>query len=231
MVMRPVNVTCTMDEFDGCMRKLSSITESEELSLASSRQELDILCSKWRQGHRCVDEHMAQCSDRLKQILYNDVVHGTRQVMNELCSPGRMQNDYLRLAPCFKSLFVEGGRCSQKYKSMIQLSKASTDMTETANIEEGLRKTCCTFNEYVHCYYKHMPELCGEEGRDFFRTYTEKMSGPLIHEHCASYTYDSTCQRGSSRAPPVRLSDGTGAALVNLLWTVAAVELSRRLCA
>ncbi|KAM7310670.1 uncharacterized protein ISCGN_007578 [Ixodes scapularis] len=220
-----------MDEFDGCMRKLSSITESEELSLASSRQELDILCSKWRQGHRCVDEHMAQCSDRLKQILYNDVVHGTRQVMNELCSPGRMQNDYLRLAPCFKSLFVEGGRCSQKYKSMIQLSKASTDMTETANIEEGLRKTCCTFNEYVHCYYKHMPELCGEEGRDFFRTYTEKMSGPLIHEHCASYTYDSTCQRGSSRAPPVRLSDGTGAALVNLLWTVAAVELSRRLCA
>ncbi|EEC04949.1 hypothetical protein IscW_ISCW004550 [Ixodes scapularis] len=88
-----------------------------------------------------------------------------------------------------------------------------------------------TFNEYVHCYYKHMPELCGEEGRDFFRTYTEKMSGPLIHEHCASYTYDSTCQRGSSRAPPVPLSDGTGAVLVNLLWTVAAVELSRRLCA
>ncbi|KAL3228152.1 hypothetical protein MRX96_004066 [Rhipicephalus microplus] len=110
-------------------------------------------------------------------------------------------HDYLRLAPCFKSLFVEGGKCSQKYKSMIQWSKASTDITEAANVEEGLRRTCCTFNEYVHCYYVHMPELCGEEGRDFFRTYTEKMSGPLIHEHCASYTFDSTCSCQAMAAP------------------------------
>ncbi|KAH8040079.1 hypothetical protein HPB51_009335 [Rhipicephalus microplus] len=112
-----------------------------------------------------------------------------------------IQVDYLRLAPCFKSLFVEGGKCSQKYKSMIQWSKASTDITEAANVEEGLRRTCCTFNEYVHCYYVHMPELCGEEGRDFFRTYTEKMSGPLIHEHCASYTFDSTCSCQAMAAP------------------------------
>nr|XP_037272027.1 uncharacterized protein LOC119164028 [Rhipicephalus microplus] len=195
------NASCSMAEFDACMRKLSSITDSDELALASTRHELDILCSKWKAGHRCVDEHMSRCSDRLKQILYNDVVHGTRQVMNELCSPGRMQNDYLRLAPCFKSLFVEGGKCSQKYKSMIQWSKASTDITEAANVEEGLRRTCCTFNEYVHCYYVHMPELCGEEGRDFFRTYTEKMSGPLIHEHCASYTFDSTCSCQAMAAP------------------------------
>lgn len=189
-----------MAEFDACMRQLSSITESDELALAASKHELDILCSKWKMGHRCMDEHMSRCSDKLKQYLYNDVVQGTRQVMNELCSPGRMQTDYLRLAPCFKSLFVEGGKCSQKYRSMIQWSKASADMTEGSNVEEGLRRTCCTFNEYVHCYYVHMPELCGEEGRDFFRTYTEKMSGPLIHEHCASYTYDSTCNDRAAAA-------------------------------
>ncbi|XP_064460404.1 uncharacterized protein LOC135370552 [Ornithodoros turicata] len=187
------NMTCTLEEFNDCMRQLSSITESEELSLASSRRELDTLCKKWKQGYRCMDQHMSNCSDRHKQIIYNDVVHGTRQVMNELCRPGHMQNEYLRHAPCFKSLFVEGGRCSQKYKNMIQMSKASANLSEDVNIEEGLRKTCCTFNEYVHCYYTHMPELCGEEGRNFFTTYSEKMSGPLIHQHCASYTYDSTC--------------------------------------
>ncbi|XP_037565496.2 uncharacterized protein LOC119445247 [Dermacentor silvarum] len=222
------NASCSMAEFDACMRKLSSITESDELALASTRHELDILCSKWKAGHRCVDEHMSRCSDRLKQILYNDVVHGTRQVMNELCSPGRMQNDYLRLAPCFKSLFVEGGKCSQKYKSMIQWSKASTDMTEAANVEEGLRRTCCTFNEYVHCYYVHMPELCGEEGRDFFRTYTEKMSGPLIHEHCASYTYDSTCSEAASTAAPTTAAPRQHrrrAAAACLLLTAAATLL------
>lgn len=196
------NTSCSMAEFEACTRMLSSIAESDDLALASTKRELDMFCSKWRKGHRCMDEHMSRCSDQRMQILYNDVVHGTRQVMNELCSPGRVQNDYLRLAPCFKSLFVEGGKCSEIYKNMVQLTKASSDMEAAANVEEGLRKTCCTFNEYVHCYYVHMPELCGEEGRDFFRTYTEKMSGPLIHEHCASYTYDSMCNQGASTAAP-----------------------------
>ncbi|KAL3228155.1 hypothetical protein MRX96_004068 [Rhipicephalus microplus] len=125
-----------MAEFDACMRKLSSITDSDELALASTRHELDILCSKWKAGHRCVDEHMSRCSDRLKQILYNDVVHGTRQVMNELCSPGRMQNvidEAISNAACSPNLCATASERSsspQRRDTFSSVSEGTVDRKE-----------------------------------------------------------------------------------------------------
>ncbi|UYV68761.1 hypothetical protein LAZ67_6000727 [Cordylochernes scorpioides] len=43
------------------------------------------------------------------------------------------------------------------------------------------------FSEFVRCKYIHVSKDCGMEAGTFLRKHMERISGPLMNEHCASY--------------------------------------------
>lgn len=55
------------------------------------------------------------------------------------------------------------------------------------------------FNEFVLCKFIHVTRDCGQEAADFLQQHLDRISSPLIHEHCAHYTYaEGSCRVSSS---------------------------------
>ncbi|KAF8771579.1 hypothetical protein HNY73_018979 [Argiope bruennichi] len=104
------------------------------------------------------------------------------------------------LALCSK--LKESEKCAPKYRHLIHLSE---NVEEQRNIDEGLRESCCAFNDFVLCKYVYVRRDCGQDAADFLEQHLDRISSPLIHEHCAHYTYATdSCNPSSS---PVLLPD------------------------
>lgn len=56
------------------------------------------------------------------------------------------------------------------------------------------------FSEFVLCKYTHVNQDCGHDAVVFLQKHLDRIANPLLHEHCAHYTYgDGTCS-SSARA-------------------------------
>lgn len=47
------------------------------------------------------------------------------------------------------------------------------------------------FSQAYQCQVVHLRQDCGQEAVTFFEKNLEQMSNSLIHQHCASYTFDN----------------------------------------
>ncbi|XP_022251623.1 uncharacterized protein LOC106467728 isoform X1 [Limulus polyphemus] len=151
-------------------------------------QELEAGCGRLRESVRCFDSHKERCFTQTQQKVFNHVLAGARQFIAELCIPGRVQEEYLLHAKCFKNVSMDEEKCGPTYRHTLWLSE---NVKQEGNVEEELRKTCCAFSEFVHCKYIHVTNDCGPEAGTFLRRHMERISGNLIHEHCAAYTHRS----------------------------------------
>ncbi|XP_035225505.1 uncharacterized protein LOC118198024, partial [Stegodyphus dumicola] len=144
----------------------------------------------------CVDEHMKQCFTPTQRKVFNHVVAGARQFLVELCVTGPIQEVYLIHASCFKNISLAEEKCAPKYRHLIEISK---NVNEEQNVDEGLRESCCAFGEFVLCKYIHVSQDCGHEAADFLQQHLDRITSPLLHEHCAHYTYGTgTCTSSSN---------------------------------
>ncbi|CAL1288367.1 unnamed protein product [Larinioides sclopetarius] len=210
---------CTLHELHGCLESLQSVTQSNDLVFVTTRAELLALCSKLKESVICVDEHMKNCFNPTQTKVFNQVVAGARQFLVELCVAGPTQEAYLTHSPCYKNVSLSEEKCAPKYRHLIQISE---NVEGQRNIDEGLRESCCAFNDFVLCKYVYVRKDCGQDAADFLEQHLDRISSPLIHEHCAHYTYASdSCNPSSS---PILLPDYT---LLLLTVTVTLVQLIR----
>ncbi|XP_076320587.1 uncharacterized protein LOC143230618 isoform X2 [Tachypleus tridentatus] len=184
---------------------LQGVTQSDNLALPSTRKELLLVCEKLRHGIGCVDDHMTRCSWGTPEKVFHDVVNGTRQVIQELCLPGPMQEAYLSYAACFKNVSLNEQKCAEKYRTLAELFRKENEGDEDVN--KGLRKWCCSYSSFVHCQNNHVAQYCGKQAGIFLRSYMDRMTGPLIHEHCPLYTHGLEACNANTAA-------------CNLIWTI-----------
>ncbi|GIX87537.1 uncharacterized protein CEXT_620161 [Caerostris extrusa] len=78
---------CTSKEFEECLDALSAITQTEDLALAATREELNLVCRKLQHGVRCIDDHSIRCFTAGQKRIFNSVVSESRHVINDLCIP------------------------------------------------------------------------------------------------------------------------------------------------
>ncbi|XP_067123777.1 uncharacterized protein [Centruroides vittatus] len=194
LVLLPVLATnteqelCTLEEFHRCLNSLQSVTANNDLAFASTRQELLDVCRDLQESVLCVDDHMKLCFTPVQRKVFNQVVAGARQVIEELCVDGPIQQSYLRHALCFKNISLDEDKCAPMYQNILKLSE---NVEDEPDVEDGLRKSCCAFREFVHCKYLHVSQDCGSEAGEFLQEHLEKISAHLMYEHCATYTYGS----------------------------------------
>ncbi|XP_022238797.1 uncharacterized protein LOC111085280 isoform X1 [Limulus polyphemus] len=185
---------CTLQTFHQCLTSLQSVTQASDLNLIASKDELDAACRELEKSVRCVDDHKKRCFSDTQRRVFNQVVAGARQFIKELCVSSEVQKEYLRHALCFRNISVAEDKCAPTSRHTLWLSE---NVKENENVEESLRKTCCAFTEFVRCRYAYVSADCGHEAGTFFKRHLERISGPLIHEHCAAYTFDmEACMPG-----------------------------------
>ncbi|XP_054162851.1 uncharacterized protein LOC128960746 [Oppia nitens] len=132
---------------------------------------------------------MKNCTNRSQKMLYEEIVNGTKQVLNLLCQSGHFQNNYLHYAECFKNVSTSQQKCApilDKVKNM------SIDPQLTSDMEAELKKFCCAFQESVDCQIDFVGRDCGQKAVNFFETYLKQISSSLMHQHCISYTYSGS---------------------------------------
>ncbi|XP_054712963.1 uncharacterized protein LOC129222474 [Uloborus diversus] len=191
-----LQVECTLHQLFGCLESLRSVTQGNDLTLATTRQELSDVCRNLKKSVLCVDEHMKSCFTATQRKVFNQVVAGARQFLLELCVSGKIQDTYLRHSPCYKNVSLSEEKCALKYQYLIQLSE---NVDKGRDVDEGLRESCCAFNAFVLCKNIHVDKDCGKEAGQFLRQHLDRISSPLIHEHCAHYMY-ATDACSTSRA-------------------------------
>ncbi|GFS28992.1 uncharacterized protein NPIL_105611 [Nephila pilipes] len=82
---------CTLQQLQGCLESLQSVTKGKDLALVTTRQELLHVCKTLKESIMCVDEHMRNCFTSTQRQVFNQVVAGARQFLLELCVPGHIQ--------------------------------------------------------------------------------------------------------------------------------------------
>ncbi|XP_035216461.1 uncharacterized protein LOC118189877 [Stegodyphus dumicola] len=181
---------CTAQEFEECLRALNAVAQTEELALAVTREELDIVCRKLQHGVRCIDDHSYRCFSVVQRRIFNSVVSESRHVINDLCVPGKLQEDYLRYAPCLKNVSIDIRKCAYQYKRL--KNNHGDQFTDQAkDVNDRLKMHCCVFTEFVECQHKHLLRDCGIQAEQFFQRHMDRMSGSLINEHCSLFTHGS----------------------------------------
>ncbi|GIY47354.1 uncharacterized protein CDAR_501861 [Caerostris darwini] len=68
---------------------------------------------------------------------------------------------------------------------------------------KATKVNCSAFGEFVTCKYLHVSQDCGHDAAIFLQQHLDRISSPLIHEHCAHYTYASdACAPTSPASTP-----------------------------
>ncbi|UYV62468.1 hypothetical protein LAZ67_2000715 [Cordylochernes scorpioides] len=100
---------------------------------------VDLCIDNWKLQHgvRCVDNYSSQCYSSQTLRVHNSVVSGARQVIEDLCVSGTLQDKFLRHAPCYKTVAAE--QCQPEYRALVAMAGDSSD---GGDVEEGLRETC-----------------------------------------------------------------------------------------
>ncbi|GFS42047.1 uncharacterized protein NPIL_380971 [Nephila pilipes] len=141
---------------------------------------------KLQHGVRCIDDHSYRCFTAGQRRIFNSVVSESRHVINDLCVPGKLQEDYLRYAPCLKNVSTDVRKCALQYKRL-----ASSYGDSDSDVNDKLKMHCCVFTEFVQCQHEHLLRDCGIAADQFFQRHMDRMSGSLINEHCVLFTHGS----------------------------------------
>ena len=94
---------------------------------------------------------------------------------------------------------------------------------------------CCSFQRYLHCSEQVVNSTCGADTAGFTKKFLDRMSGPLVQQHCQHYEYGSemcpsqprTEQAPYSSLPGTAGSAGTPAISLSALCILLSLSVSQ----
>ena len=57
--------------------------------------------------------------------------------------------------------------------------------------EDNVQVLCCSFQRYLHCSEQVVNSTCGAHTAGFTKQFLDRMSGPLVQQHCQHYEHGS----------------------------------------
>lgn len=170
------------------------VLSSPEISFALTREELDKSCVELRVGIKCIDNYTEVCMEKSEQVMFRRIYAGITDVVQELCTRGKYQDEYLRHADCVKNVRPEYEVCSKKYEVTLttlsnhQKERYHTDDTNVATRHEDyLRTVCCSFQEYLMCSEQTVQRSCGDDAALFTSAFLKRMASNIIKSFCLEY--------------------------------------------
>ncbi|GIY68699.1 uncharacterized protein CEXT_540201 [Caerostris extrusa] len=144
---------------------------------------------------------MKHCFTPTQRKVFNHVVEaGARQVLKGALRTG---NDTGSVSEA-RALLQKRLPGRRQMRAQVPVPHGAVGERQPA-AERGRRAegSCCAFGEFVTCKYLHVSQDCGHDAALFLQQHLDRISSPLIHEHCAHYTYASdACAPASPASSP-----------------------------
>jgi len=182
---------CSADAMSRCTDPLKVVTDNKDLGFATSKEELDEMCPKLMDGLRCIDDFTTKCLDEDHRAYFNTLYTGTTQVIMDLCQTGEYQTEYLKHARCMRQAQTEYESCVDVYQLRIKTLNKGEIATPTEE-EDNVAVLCCSFQRYLHCSEQVVNTTCGATTAGFTKKFLDRMSGPLVQQHCEHYEHGSS---------------------------------------
>lgn len=208
------------------------VLSSPEISFALTQEELDKSCVELRAGIKCIDNYTEVCMEKQEQIMFRRIYAGITDVVQELCTRGKYQEEYLKHANCVKNVRPEYEKCSNKYEvTLTGLSEVSnhqiseqykTDRRESLALgshEDYLRIVCCSFQEYLKCSEQTVQRSCGDEAALFTSAFLKRMASNIIKNFCLEFRGAECNSAGTATHNKNRLIMISVAIIANLAVT------------
>ncbi|CAN7952090.1 unnamed protein product [Ixodes pacificus] len=128
--------------------------------------------------------------------------------------------DFLRHARCNRKVTMDETKCAPAYRRTLELAKT---VSQTQDVDRGLRRSCCAFSEFVECKSFHVSRDCGDRASEFFARHMERISGPLIEDHCGPYAHGACVSAATDAATPATMRGSYGTFSTILLVLTSAV--------
>lgn len=82
--------------------------------------------------------------EKSEQVMFRRIYAGITDVVQELCTRGKYQDEYLRHATCVKKVRAEYEVCSKNYEGTLSMiSNHHIDSSNAAASQEDYLKTVC----------------------------------------------------------------------------------------
>ncbi|XP_068246192.1 uncharacterized protein [Palaemon carinicauda] len=174
---------CEPSHLQQCMDLLQAINKDHNLAFASTEPELNKMCSTMESGLDCVHNHVTRCFDETRQRVIYQLLTGTEDVIQSLCTKGHFRDQYQIHAPCMKNLSTDNLVCGVQYKTLIH----SVNPPEKLEFQESIRQQCCAFHDYLMCVTSAAEKECGTQAANFIEEYSYRTAGPIIQTRCKVY--------------------------------------------
>ncbi|XP_063708840.1 uncharacterized protein LOC134837398 [Culicoides brevitarsis] len=192
---------CGQEELAKCASSLEKLQSTSDLSIAKSKEELDLLCPDLTQGLHCIRSYTRRCMTLSQRDHFNKLYHGTAQVIKDLCNSGQYQDEFLRHSPCLDRVRNSYEICARQYQNtMALISQGGAEenphpqsqdhhqmRNNTRNEAEDVRNICCSFRQYLDCSQHAARRECGESTGRFIREFLDRMGNSLIKMYCTEY--------------------------------------------
>ncbi|XP_074594919.1 uncharacterized protein LOC141850246 [Brevipalpus obovatus] len=177
----PSRVRCDRRDFEKCLSKITQVVDKNELSYATTTEDLNTTCSLLKSGIFCADEWMFRCSNDDARNIFQQIVSGSREMVREICHPGPARDAYLRIAPCLKEAIEKKQECSYWQKKLLHHPSSGSG-------DRDLQSFCCAFQESIKCQIEAVKSHCDQEALQYFQD-PMQVRGKEMNQHCLGFTY------------------------------------------
>ncbi|XP_014598236.1 PREDICTED: uncharacterized protein LOC106783840 [Polistes canadensis] len=178
---------CGHEELTRCARPLKKISNNNDLSFVTKKEDLQELCPDIQAGMKCIKTYTVKCMEADQREHFNSLYTGTNQAIMELCQDGPYQDEYLRHAPCMHHAKKDYDRCYKRYERTTQEIEREN---RTSGPNGSLKSVCCAFKEYLECSHHTVRRQCGDDTARFTKEFLDRMSNSLLKMHCASFSHE-----------------------------------------
>lgn len=228
--------TCGQEELVHCAQPLQVLTESG-LAFVASKKDLEIICPDLEKGMHCVHSYTRRCMSPQQRSHFMKLFHGTKTMIKDLCNNSSYQEEYLKYAPCMRSVVNQTELCFKKYQHILASlgapqeqpeppttttsTESPLNSTQPAEVQDNrIRSVCCSFMEYTDCSVHSMRRVCGDEAAQFGKGFLDKMSSSMIKLHCRDYIHG----HGAMKCP--HISSGSSSSESSIFTMLSLTVLS-----
>ncbi|XP_003739083.1 uncharacterized protein LOC100907696 [Galendromus occidentalis] len=196
---------CKYDRIAKCTQPVRHELSDERLSLAANLEDLKLYCDRMERAHRCIEIEIDVCPRQLKDS-YRRAMNAEKFVMEDVCKSGDAQKEYLKYAPCFRAMLMEGGSCHVAYSHLMDVTVALNPSQPSGDVNPELNQVlhrhvianvCCAYHALHACYMANTARDCGAEALQTSLRSLDKLNGGMeqscstVKPSCAGYVVTS----------------------------------------
>jgi len=144
---------CPREALNRCVKMAEPLLHNIDFVFPSRAQDVAIVCRTWNDFINCVRSYTASClvvNDQRQRQLENALAEAVITV-DEMCTNLRYQADYLRHAPCIKSLATDDAKCKKQFDNLV---------TQVSAFSISNVQICCGHHAFRECMLAATDRYC-----------------------------------------------------------------------